>query len=79
MTPQQATICKALAEVSYTPGSWDKKFANSIGIMARANGSLSLKQNESMFRLLYKYRKELPELYALHQNNPLCAYKTKQP
>lgn len=79
MTPQQATICKALAGLSYTPGSWDKRFANTIAIMARANGSLSLKQNESMFRLLYKYRKELPELYTLHQKNPLCAYKATQP
>jgi hypothetical protein len=36
---------------------------------------LTEKQNEWMFRLLYKYRKQLPNIYTNHQMNPLCTKK----
>jgi hypothetical protein len=49
MTKEQQDICLALGKVSYLPAEPEKE--------------LSEKQNEWMYRLLYKYRKQLPNTY----------------
>ena len=63
MTPEQKEICLQLGNVRYLPASFDKRFGNNLHTKATLNEDLSEKQNEWMFRLLYKYR------------NPMCTRK----
>jgi hypothetical protein len=74
MTKDQYDICKALyLQVKYFPGSWDKRIGTTLYYL----DELSEKQNEWMYRLLYKYRRQLPALYDKHKDNPLCSRLTK--
>jgi hypothetical protein len=79
MEDYQQKICLALGNVRYLPGSFDKRFALNMSSIARLQPEkvLSKSQNEWMFRILYKYRKQLPALYQLHKDNPLCTQKSK--
>jgi hypothetical protein len=69
MTADQLEICKALATVTYLPGSWDKR----MGTGLRYYEKLTDKQNEWMYRLLYKYRRQISKVYEKHKDNPLCS------
>lgn len=72
MKPEQAEICSALRfKVSYLPGSFDKRLGMSLDSLKE----LTEKQNEWMYRLLFKYRRQLPELYERHKTNPFCSRK----
>jgi hypothetical protein len=75
MTIEQKEICLALGRVTYLPGSFDKRFGNNLSGLAQSQPEKELteKQNEWMFRLLYKYRKQLPGTYEKYKGNPLCA------
>lgn len=77
MTEDQKQICTALGKVSYLPASFDKRFGNNLHGIAQMTPEKELteKQNEWMFRLLYKYRNQLPETYERHKLNPLCSQK----
>jgi len=74
MTPQQVEICRGLGNVSYFPGSWDKRMGTSLSLMSD-DQDLTAKQIEWMYRLLYKYRKQLPMTYEKYKSNPFCSYK----
>lgn len=80
MTIDQQRICIALGTVSYLPASFDKRFGNNLCALAETqpDKELSEKQNEWMYRLLYKYRKQLPNTYARYKNHPLCARAEKK-
>lgn len=75
MTEDQLKICKALGEVSYLPASFDKRFGNNLCGIAQLtpDKELSDKQVEWMFRLLYKYRRQLPNVYDQFKDNPFCS------
>jgi hypothetical protein len=75
MTPEQNDICTALGKVTYLPASFDKRFGNNLYGLAQSQPEkeLSEKQNEWMYRLLYKYRKQLPKTYERYKANPLCS------
>lgn len=77
MTKEQIDICLALGRVRYLPGTFDKRLGNNLNAIASntPEKELSEKQNEWMYRLLYKYRKQLPNTYERFKNNPLCARK----
>lgn len=79
MTPEQLEICTHLGLVTYQPGSFDKRFGNSLSSIAlnSPDKELSEKQNEWMYRLLYKYRKQLPYVYSKHDAHPLCNKKER--
>jgi hypothetical protein len=74
MTNEQQTICKALGTVRYLPASFDKRFGNNLCSLAETQPEkeLSEKQNEWMYRLLYKYRKQLPRTYEKFKHNEFC-------
>lgn len=74
MTPQQIEICRRLGDVSYLPGSWDKRMGISLSLMSDDH-DLTAKQDEWMYRLLYKYRKQLPMTYEKYKDNEFCKYK----
>jgi hypothetical protein len=77
MTQEQIDICTALGKVRYLPASFDKRFGNSLHSIAQntPEKELTEKQNEWMYRLLYKYRKQLPNTYDRFKNHPMCAKK----
>lgn len=77
MTQEQIEICRVLGGVNYLPGSFDKRLGKDLCAYSNIEGKeLSEKQNEWMFRLLYKYRKQLPNTYNKHKDNPLCSRLT---
>lgn len=72
MTNEQHEIIRQLHEgVTILPGTWDKRFIRSM-FFSKPNYNLSEGQNEWIFKLLYKYRKQIPGLYNIHKNHPLC-------
>jgi len=75
MTEEQKEICLALGKPTYLPGSFDKRFAHNLSSLAQhqPEKELTEKQNEWMFRLLYKYRKQLARTYDKYKSNPLCS------
>jgi hypothetical protein len=77
MTIEQVVICKALGSVRYSAGSFDKRFGNNLSGIAENDSARELtnSQNEWMFRLLYKYRNQLPALYERFKGVPDCSKK----
>jgi hypothetical protein len=77
MTQDQIYICVALGDVRYLPASFDKRFGLNLCAIAEStpDKELTEKQNEWMYRLLYKYRKQLPETYSRFKDNPMCSQK----
>ena len=76
MKSEQAEIYSVLRfKVIYLPGSFDKR----LGMLLNSLNKLKKKQNEQMYRLLYKYRRQIPEVYNKYKNNPFCSKKIKRP
>ena len=75
MTTEQIEICKWLGQVSYLPASFDKRLGKNLSFIANNTPETELtdKQNEWMYRLLYKYRKQIYSVYDKYKNNPLCS------
>jgi len=78
MTQSQLIITTALAQVRYLPGSFDKRLGQGLYKLPE----LTAKQDEWMYRLLYKYRKQMPGIYERYKDNPNCCnpndrHKTK--
>lgn len=78
MTLDQLEIIIGLHTCKFLPGSWDKRFVNDL-YHKKPDPPLTDTQNEWLFRLLYKYRKQVPNLYLKYHNNPLCAKKPPRP
>lgn len=74
MTPEQINISKGLGTVTTLSGGFDKRFMSNISAIAEntPDKEITDKQNEWMYRLLYKYRRQLPGLYEKHKTNPYC-------
>lgn len=77
MTAEEKQICTRLGSVKYLPGSFDKRFGSNLAAIAEntPDKELSEKQREWMYRLLYKYRKQLPNTYARFSHHPHCSKK----
>lgn len=77
MTREQSEIIEGLRRVQLPIGAeFDKSFIEGM-YFSKSNYDLSVKQNEWCFRLLYKYRVQLPDLYEKHKENELCKQKPK--
>lgn len=74
MTQEQIEIASSFRNVVFLPGSWDKRFAQSM-IYKGSEEKLSDAMNEWLYRLLYKYRKQLSHIYEKYKNNPFCSKK----
>lgn len=75
MTAEQREICIKLGNLRYLPGSWDKKFARNVYGKAVDGKELTETQKEWIYRLLYKYRGQVPVLYQKHKGHPHCSRK----
>lgn len=75
MTKDEIEICINLGKVSYLPASFDKRFGNSMHSLAinSPEKELSESQKEWIYRLVYKYRKQLPLTYEKYKSNPMCS------
>lgn len=75
MTLEQRTICLALGNLRFLPGTFDKRFSHKVSSIAEhtPDKELSEKQIEWIYKLLYKYRKQIPMTYENFKSNPLCA------
>ena len=74
MTASEHEICKALGNIRYLPGTFNKRFGHSVSRYG-IDKELSLNQQEWIYRMLYTYRKQLPRLYQIHKNHPHCNKK----
>lgn len=76
MTAEQNEIITALRTASMLPGIWDKKFIEKM-YFSKRDFKLSASQNEWLYRLLYKYRVQLPDMYEKYKDNEFCKQKPK--
>lgn len=74
MTAEQIEIALSFDRITFLPGSWNKKFANAMYYKAKYEPELELSslQNEWIYRILYTYRKQIPDIYQKYCNNPNC-------
>ena len=79
MTAAEIEIALAFDRVKFLPASWDKSFARQWSNQARGNPKFQLtdKQAEWLYRLLYKYRRQIPDVYEKYQNHPCCCKSVK--
>ena len=77
MTKEEQYICIALGNVRCLPASFDKRFTRNMASMAKnfPEKNLTESQKEVMYRILYKYRNQLPKTYNLFKNHPHCSKK----
>jgi len=75
MTDDQILICNNLSNARLLAGGFDKRFIKQVYAMATHTPEkvMSEKQIEWMYRLLYKYRKQLPKTYERFKNVPECS------
>jgi len=77
MTPEEILIAKNLGTVKTLPGSWAKKFITVMHYKAEHLAGIDLtdSQKEWLFRLLYTYRKQIPDIYKKFNWHPFCKPK----
>ncbi len=58
------------SKVTFLPASFDKRFSRDLYYLAKADPEKELteKQRAYLFKLLHKYRKQLPETMQQYQN-----------
>ncbi len=74
MTTEQIEIINALTQVTMLPGSWDKRFVSKI-VHTPTDKTLTESQNEWLYRLLYKYRRQTIPVYKKYAQNEFCRPK----
>lgn len=81
MAPE-VEILKALSTVSFPLGTWDKRFVKNLDYKLADFGARSIdfthKQTEWLYRLLYKYRKQVPNTYEKFKEHEFCKQKENQ-
>jgi hypothetical protein len=62
MTDDEVTMAEQLARCSFSPGTWDKRFARALGAQAAAMPPwITSKQTPLLRDLVRRYRRQLPE------------------
>ena len=79
MTQEQIEIAMSFMHVVFLPGAWNKRFAQSMIYKARVESTKELTdaQNEWLYRILFTYRKQIPDVYEKYRDNPLCQKAVK--
>lgn len=62
--------------VRFIPGSWDKRFIRDL--YSGTGKELTPPQSEWLYRILYKYRKQLPRTYERYKHHPHCSRKPEK-
>ena len=83
MTAAEIEIAIAFNRVTFLPATWDKRFPKQWSNQAgheKATGqtyTLTDSQSEWLYRLLYKYRRQIPDVYEKYKDHPQCCQKIK--
>lgn len=80
MTADEQLIILKLNSCTFLPASWNKRFVGSLLNKIKSDGTsdeLTESQREWMYRLLYRYRKQIPETYNKFKHVPECGRKEK--
>ena len=74
MTADEINAAKQLYACTILPGTFDKRFVRDMWSRSfeQEPKPLSDKQHEILFRLVYKYRKQIPHTYEMYKTNPFC-------
>ncbi len=74
MTEEQIYICRRFGGVKFLPGSWDKRIARYLHRISTEDPQkeLSEKLADNIFRLLFRYRRQLPDLFKKFNDHPKC-------
>lgn len=74
MTKEEIEIAKSFDRITFLPGSWNKRFAQGVKSQAilRPGDELSGKQKEWMYRILYTFRRQIPDVYEKYKFNEWC-------
>lgn len=80
MTQDEIQIATNLYACTMLPGTFDKRFVTDMYFRSKQQEPkpLSDKQNEILYRLVYKYRKQIPHTYEKYKNNIYCQPKPKE-
>lgn len=74
MTAEEKEIIQTLYRCTFEAGSWDKKFIRDHykATVLHPDAWLSEKQHEWTYRLLYKYRAQVPDVYEKYKYHRYC-------
>ena len=61
MTDEEARASLALGACSFSVGTFDKRFARGLSGSARTKREITDKQAAVLWRLVYRYRRQIPE------------------
>ena len=80
MTQDEIIIATQLHSCTMLPGTFDKRFASDMYYRSKQEEPKPItdKQNEILYRLVYKYRKQIPHTYEMYKNNIYCQPKPKE-
>lgn len=78
MTREECEIAINLyRDVTFLPATWDKSFTRDMAAIATRTPTKEIteKQSEWLYRLLYKYRRQVPQVYKKYADHPNCKKK----
>ena len=62
MTDRGREAARALSACRFLPGSFDKRFAQSMAALAgKGDGALTEKQHRLLWKMVYRYRRQIPD------------------
>jgi hypothetical protein len=62
MLPDEVTMARALAECSFSPGSWDKRFARTLSAQTHGLAPwITAAQARHLRRMVKRYRRQVPK------------------
>jgi hypothetical protein len=75
MTAEQIEIALSFNRVTFLPGSWNKRFAGTMEAIARNKPEYEISErgNEWLYRFVYTYRRQIPDIYDKYKDNPFCS------
>lgn len=59
-------------KVTFQVASWNKRFCRSMYDLAKSDGEATECQKQWLYRMVYTYRKQVPELYEKYKFHEHC-------
>ena len=80
MKTEEIEIAKSFNSVTFLPGSFDKRLAQNMCSFAlnHPDKEITERQSEWIYRLLYKYRRQVPLVYEKYKEHEYCKRLTHQ-
>lgn len=80
MSPDEIKIARSFSRITFAPATFNKRFALNMNSLAETNPDQEIteKQREWMYRILYTFRRQVPDIYRQFENHEYCR-KIKRP